>query len=60
MRIAKLALEENVGGKIDIRSNAWHWLVDCSTDIFNRYKVGVDGATPYKRVKGRESNAPLA
>ena len=60
VRTIKLYVEEKIKTKIDVRSNLWYWLVEHSADIFSRYKVGLDGVTPYKRINGRESIAPIA
>ena len=50
----KLALAEVVGAKLDIQPNIWQWLVEFAAETFSRYKVGNDGLTPYKRIKGRD------
>ena len=60
IRIVKIATEEAKGKKIPADPAVWQWLVEHCADTFNRYRVGTDGATPYKRIKGRESGVPIA
>ena len=56
----RLALEDPAGRNIDLDPNIWQWLGECAADTFNRYKIGDDGVSPYKRVKGRESTVLAA
>ena len=59
-RTMKSSLEDNVGIIIDHDPNIWQPVVEHCADTSIRCKVGNDGPNPYKRVKDRESTAPIA
>ena len=53
-RIRRHALEARYGERIGGNHNCWPWLVRHVGQSLNRYQVGPDGKTAYKRWKGKE------
>ena len=58
IRTIKLPLEHSLGEKFDVGPDLWHWLVECAANMFNRFRIGADGVTLYKMIKGRKTNNP--
>ena len=56
----RFSLENKIRRKLSNEGNIWPWLIEYAADTFNRFKVGDDGATPFKRFKGRGSNQRMA
>ena len=55
-----LSLGINIGRKLKSDDAIWPRFIENAADFFNRFKVGEGGLTPFKRMKGRESNQPIA
>lgn len=59
-RTVRIAFEDAVCGKIREEPNVRQWLVEFAADTFNRCKANSAGIIPYREVKGRDSNTPVA
>ena len=53
-------LGHTLGEEFDIASDLWHWSVERAADTYNRCKIGGDEVTPYKQIKVRYANIPIA
>ena len=53
VRVAKLALEARVAGRVGPGHAAMSWLVEYAAFLLNRFEVGKDGRTAYERNKGK-------
>ncbi len=53
VRSIKFTVEEKMGQKLLAATPAFAWLVEHAADVQNKYKIGVDGKTPYERGKGK-------
>ena len=53
MRTNKSALEEKIGVRIKTKDYVTQWMVEHASTIMNRCKVGVDGMTPFERIRGK-------
>ena len=60
MRAIKHALESRIGAKVPEAASAIPWLIMHAARCINRYRVGKDGKTAYRRVKGKEFRRPIA
>ena len=54
IRVHKLALESRLKCKVPCVHLIMSWLVEHAADVLNRYNIGLDGRTPYQRLKGRK------
>ena len=54
VRVLKSALEERIG-RVKGDHPIIAWLVEFAAVLVNRYEVGVDGRTPYERMRGKTS-----
>ena len=48
-----MALEEATGSELDVTRPVFEWLVEHCADILTKCTVGVDGKTPYARIKNK-------
>ena len=55
MRVARSALEERLGMKVEVNSAVWPWLTEHVAVLLNRLEVGADGRTAYERCKGKRA-----
>ena len=53
VRVLKLAMEENFKVKLDVQHPAFTWLVELAADVLTKTEVGLDGRTPWERLKSR-------
>ena len=60
LRTLQLALEENIGVKIDVKSQIIAWLCTWACTSLNRYHIGVDGLTAFTRATGTQCARPIA
>ena len=60
IRTFKVQLESRLGQPVNDDSPLLPWLIAHAGSTINRYSVGSDGATPYKRLKGRPFRRPIA
>ena len=51
-RVLKMAVEEVLGG-FSVKHPAFTWLVLHAADSYNKFHVGADGRTAYKKIRGR-------
>ena len=54
VRTMKLDLEATLNEKVPCNSPVFAWLVEFAADCLIKFTVGVDGLTPYQRLKGKE------
>ena len=54
-RVARSALEMRIGAKIEPEHAVITWLIEYVSLLLNRYEVGRDGRTAYKRNKNKSS-----
>ena len=54
IRVHKLSFESRLKTKLPCAHPLMAWLVEHCADVLNRYNIGVDGRTPYQRLKGRK------
>ncbi len=54
LRCLKIGLERRIRTEIHARWPIVHWLVEHACTVINRYQVGVDGHTPFRRLTGKE------
>ena len=54
MRATKLGLEQRIGKQIPTQAPILELASEHSANMMSRYKVGSDGKTAYRRLKGRE------
>ena len=59
-RSQKHALEARYGIKIKGEMNIIPWMIRNGAAVVNRYQVGDDGRTPYRRLRGRDFNKEVA
>ena len=59
LRATKLALEQHLKCTIETSDPIMLWAVDHAAMLISRYKVSVDGKTPYRRLMGKDCRAPL-
>ena len=52
IRVHKLSFESRLKTKLPCAHPLMAWLVEHCADVLNRYNIGVDGRTPYQRLKG--------
>ena len=60
VRAIKHALESRLQTRVPEASNAIPWLIMHAARTINRYRVGKDGRTAYRRIKGKEFRRPIA
>ena len=60
LRTLKLALEDNIGSKINVKSKIFEWLSYWAAESLNRYLVGADGKTAFARVTGTQCSRTIA
>lgn len=53
LRTHIIDLERKIGAQIEIDDPVVSWMVENIADINNKQSVGVDGRTPYERIKGK-------
>ena len=56
LRTLKLALESRINLKIGTKWKIVKWMVEHVGSMINRYQVGHDGKTPFRRIMGKECN----
>ena len=54
IRVHKLSFESRLKTKLPCAHPLMARLVEHCADVLNRYNIGVDGRTPYQRLKGRK------
>ena len=59
IRSMRLALEQNYNTKIPIDHPIIAWMCVHAGFCHNRFQMGHDGRTPYRRVKGKDFDKPL-
>ena len=52
-RSIKCGLEEKIQQKVPAESAVFSWLVEHAADMLCKHQTGVDGKTPYERLKGK-------
>ena len=55
IRVLKDAFETRVGTSIPSNHSIVAWLVEFAGTVINRYEVGLDGKTPFERLRGKQS-----
>ena len=60
VRTYKLALEARIGAEIPEDHNIIPWLIKHAAASLNRYNVGKDGLTPYRRLRGKNFRKEVA
>ena len=60
LRTLKMALENNIGRQVSVRSRVFEWLTLWTTTSLNRYNVGEDGKTAMQRITGNQCNRTIA
>ena len=58
-RTMRLALEDKIQMQLPATHALQTWLVEYVSAILRRVKVGLDGRTPYERLRGRRSHRAL-
>jgi len=53
LRLIRIALQGRVGKKLPIRHPIFEWGIEHAAFVHNRYQVGHDGCTPWRRSTGR-------
>ena len=53
VRTIKFGLEEHIQKKISAHHPIFAWIVEHAADLQTKFQVGVDGMTPYQRLKGK-------
>ena len=59
VRTLKMSLEHRLRGRLPNKLSVMAWLVEHSSYVLNRCKLGTDGRTAYGRLHGKESTARL-
>ena len=59
VRTMKVALEDRTRQRIQADHVILPWIVQHAAAVINRYHKGSDGATPYRRARGREFNGDM-
>ena len=54
MRTLKIGLEHRTGDRVGADSQVLPWIAQHAAALINRYHKGSDGATAYKRARGRD------
>jgi len=54
LRCIKIALEDRLKQKLHVRLPIFEWAVEHAAFVHNRYQLGHDGCTPYRRLTGRD------
>ena len=60
VRSLKLALEARIGAEVPEDHPVVPWLVRHAAQAVNRYRIGSDGLTRHRRLKGRDFNKEVA
>ncbi len=55
LRALKIGLESRPKAKVEAEWLVMQWLVPHACTTINRYRVGVDGCTPWRRLTGKEN-----
>ncbi len=53
VRTLKFAVEEKIQKKIEADMLVFMWLVEHAADLVCKYQIGVDGKTPFERLRGK-------
>ena len=53
VRTLKLALERNLGSRVEVTHPCFPWLIEHAADVLNQFLVSSDGRTAWERLKGR-------
>ena len=53
-RVVRAALQQRLGAKIPGNHCLTSWMTEHAADLLNKYHVGVDGRTAYRRWKGKD------
>merc|ERR1711951_343800 len=59
-RVMKDALETRIGARLKPNSTIVPWIVAHAAKTVNRYQVGTDGKTAYRRWKGKDFKREVA
>ena len=59
VRALKIALESRIKEKVTVDMRIFNWIVEHACLIINRYQVGKDGKTPYRRITGKQCNQQI-
>ena len=59
VRTLKLGIEARIRARVQVRHPIFSWMVEHAADLLTKYVVGVDGRTPYERLKGRAYRGEL-
>ena len=59
LRAVKLQLEARIGAEMQVEWNVVHWMVEHSALLLNRFRVGQDGSSAYKRLMGKHSSKAI-
>ena len=60
IRIMKDALDSRLGRRLPAESAILAWIVEYASVLLNRFAVGKDGVTAYRRVRGKTCSRPIA
>lgn len=52
----RLASESKIGRKLNLDDKIWPRMIEYAVGTFNRFEIGDDGMSFFKRLKGRESS----
>jgi hypothetical protein len=53
-RTLKESVEQGIKAKLESKAAVLAWLVEYAGKLYNMFHVGVDGMTPYRRMRGRD------
>ena len=59
LRVTKIALEQRIGSELNTSDAMLIWAGDHAATMLSRYKLSVDGMTPYRRLMGKDCRAPM-
>ena len=59
LRVTKIALEQRIGISLGTSDAAMGWAGDHAAMMLSRYKLSVDGMTPYRRLVGKDCKASM-
>lgn len=60
IRTTKDALDTRIGEKIPAGASIMTWVVRYAGQLLNRYSVGEDGKTAFRRIRGKNCTMPVA
>ena len=55
VRTMRNAVEAKYGARLEVHHPIWCWLAEYAGHLITRFEVGLDGKTPYERIKGKRA-----